>query len=81
MVRASERIRRALRGIRTAEVDVSYHCRACKGYYTASIATRDLPTAACHCGSTDLLLLSVSPEASSPLVRGPGVRTGVVEGF
>jgi hypothetical protein len=70
MLRANERVRNALREIRTAEVEVSYHCRRCKGYYTGSVAVRGLSRAACHCGSDDLLILSVAPDPSSPLFPG-----------
>ena len=68
MIRANERIRHALNDIRTADVEVSYHCRECKGYYTGIVPTRRLGSTACRCGSHDLLLLSVAPEASSPLI-------------
>jgi hypothetical protein len=69
LVRANERIRTALRGIRTSEVQVSYHCRGCKGYYSTNLETRGLGRAACHCGSNDLLLLSIAAEPASPLLR------------
>jgi hypothetical protein len=69
LIRANERVRQALRGIGTADVEVNYHCRQCKGYYTRNIARRALSHATCHCGSNDLLLLSVAAEPSSPLVR------------
>jgi hypothetical protein len=72
MVRATQRLRNALRNIRTAEVDVSYHCRVCKGHYTGSLATTELDSVRCHCGSADLLLLSAAPEPASPLLRMPG---------
>ena len=80
MVRSSERLRNALRDIHTTEVDVSYHCRACKGYYTGNLRTDELGSARCHCGSPDLLLLSVSAEPASPLLRAPGAQAGVFEG-
>jgi len=66
MVRATQRLRNALRNIHTAEVDVSYHCRVCKSYYSGSLATTELDSARCHCGSADLLLLSASPEPQLP---------------
>jgi hypothetical protein len=68
VIRANERIRHALRDIRTADVEVSYHCLNCKGYNTGNVATRRLRHMTCRCGSNDLLLLSVAPEVSSPLL-------------
>jgi hypothetical protein len=68
MVRANERVRRALTGIRTADVEVNYHCRQCKGYYTGSVHRRAIGRAACRCGSNDLLLLSIAPDTSAPLL-------------
>jgi hypothetical protein len=68
MVQVNQRIRHALLGIRTADVEVNFHCRGCKGYYTGSVPRRSLGRAACRCGSHDLLLLSVAPEPSSPLM-------------
>ena len=68
MIRANERVRHALKDIRTTDVEVNYHCRECKGYYTSNVATRRLGGVTCRCGSHDLLLLSVAPEASSPLL-------------
>jgi hypothetical protein len=68
LIRANDRIRQALRDIRTADVEVSYHCRDCKGYNTDNVATTRLRRMTCRCGSNDLLLLSVAPEASSPLI-------------
>jgi hypothetical protein len=68
VIRANERVRHALATIRTTDVEVNYHCRACKGYYTGSVSKRRLGGTTCRCGSVDLLLLSVAPEASSPLV-------------
>jgi hypothetical protein len=68
VIRANERIRHALKGIRTTDVEVNYHCRHRKGYYTGYVFTRHLGVTRCRCGSNDLLLLSVAPEASSPLL-------------
>ena len=79
MLRTTERLRNALRDIRTAEVDVSYHCRVCKGYYSGNLPTTALDSARCHCGSPDLLLLSVSPEPASPLLRTASLRSGGFE--
>ena len=71
MVRFNTRIREALRRIGTSEVEISYHCAACKGYYTGNMQTEGIGSATCRCGSRDLLLLSVAAEPSSPLLRGP----------
>lgn len=68
MIRANERIRQALKDIRTTDVEVNYHCRNCKGYNTCNVAKRRLGVATCRCGSNDLLLLSVAPEVTSPLL-------------
>ena len=68
MVRANERIRQALKDISTTDVEVSYHCRDCKGYNTCNVAKRRLTHAVCRCGSNDLLLLTVAPEITSPLL-------------
>ena len=69
MVRANERVRHALEGIRTSEIEFDYHCHACKVYDTGTIAVGELARARCRCGSDDLLLLSVAPEPSSPLMK------------
>ena len=68
MIRTNERIRQALKEIPTTDVEVSYHCRNCTGYYTCNVATRNLGRMTCRCGSNDLLLLTVAPEVTSPLL-------------
>lgn len=69
MIRANERVRHALKDIRTSEIEFNYHCRACKGHDTGTIGVSELAKATCRCGSGDLLVLSVAPEPSSPLIR------------
>jgi hypothetical protein len=69
MVRANRNFLRALSLIRTTDVEINYHCRSCKGYYTASVPVRSLARSACRCGSPDVMLLSVQAEPASPLLR------------
>jgi hypothetical protein len=71
MARVTPKFLRALQSIRTSEVEIAYHCRGCKGYFTTDVPLRTLNRVACRCGSPDLMLLSVQSEPASPLLKEP----------
>ena len=48
-------------------VEMEYFCRACKGHYSRSVPIAKFSRQACRCGSTDLLVYSLSGDVSSPL--------------
>jgi hypothetical protein len=69
MARMTPKFLRALQSIRTSEVEIGYHCRGCKGYFSNNVPLRRLNRVTCRCGSPDLMLLSVQAEPASPLLR------------
>ncbi len=55
------------RAMPTTAADVEYFCRACKGHYSRIVSIDAFSRTACRCGSTDLLIYSVSGEVTAPL--------------
>jgi formylglycine-generating enzyme required for sulfatase activity len=54
----------------TTMADIEYFCRGCKGHYSRVVPVEAFWQTACRCGSTDLLIYSVSGEAAAPLRAG-----------
>jgi hypothetical protein len=48
-------------------VDVEYFCRRCKGHYSTAVPVDSFWQTRCRCGSTNLLIYSMSGEVSAPL--------------
>ena len=51
----------------TTAADIEYFCRGCKGHYSRVVPIDAFWRTTCRCGSSDLLVYSLSGESSAPL--------------
>ena len=51
----------------TTSADIEYFCKGCKGHYSRVVSLGSFWRTTCRCGSSDLLIYSMSGEVSAPL--------------